>query len=87
MIQAAKWYDERSQGLGNQLLDEIGRSLRTVLDFPLAQPVVDPPFRRILIDRFPYGLIYRIDRNTIIVVAVANLKRRPGYWRSRRNKL
>ena len=45
MIQAAKWYDERSQGLGNQLLDEIGRSLRTGLDFPLAGLPTDPGWK------------------------------------------
>ena len=83
MIQAAKWYDQQSLGLGNQLLAEIGRSLRSVLDFPLAHPETASPFRRVLLDTFPYGLIYRIEPAEIVVIAVANLKRRPGYWRRR----
>ena len=83
MLQAANWYDRRLPKLGSGLLDKIGRGLRDIRDFPLAHPVVNPPFRRILVDRFPYALIYPIESEEIVVVAVANLKRRPDYWRRR----
>ena len=32
--------------------------------------------------RFPYGLIYRIQSDRVVIVAVMHLKRRPFYWRS-----
>ena len=35
--------------------------------------------RRCLLARFPYGLIYGIDQETIVVVAVAHLHREPRY--------
>ncbi|TMA93261.1 MAG: type II toxin-antitoxin system RelE/ParE family toxin [Deltaproteobacteria bacterium] len=41
---------------------------------------IEPEIRRCLIARFPYGLIYGIDGDTIVVVAVAHLHRRPRYW-------
>ena len=50
---------------------------------PGAAPIVDASFRRKLLNTFPYALIYRFDIDEIVVVAVANLKRRPGYWRRR----
>ena len=31
----------------------------------------------------PYGLLYRIEGERIFVVAVAHVRRRPGYWRHR----
>jgi toxin ParE1/3/4 len=37
----------------------------------------------LLIKRFPYQLIYRVEADTITVYAVAHLKRKPGYWRDR----
>ena len=83
MLRAAQWYDQRVPGLGSELLDEIRTGLLAIRDFPLAQPIIDPPFRRALVDRFPYALIYRIEAEDIVIVAVANLKRRPGYWRRR----
>ena len=39
--------------------------------------------RRCLVNRFPYGVIYRHDGNTITVVAVPHLHQRPGYWKPR----
>jgi len=39
--------------------------------------------RRILLRRFPYQIVYRLKPDGIVVVAVAHLKRRPGYWKSR----
>jgi hypothetical protein len=30
--------------------------------------------------RFPYGLIYSIDGDTVVIVAVAHLHRRPRFW-------
>jgi hypothetical protein len=35
--------------------------------------------------RFPYGVIYTIDPQGILIVAVAHLHRHPTYWRSRVN--
>lgn len=32
----------------------------------------------------PYHVVYRIRPGEIVVVAVAHMKRRPGYWKSRR---
>lgn len=41
--------------------------------------------RRLLLDRFPYVLIYRpLPGGGVRVLAVAHGRRRPGYWRHRR---
>jgi plasmid stabilization system protein ParE len=39
--------------------------------------------RRVLLDRYPYSVVYRELPRTIEVVAVAHAKRRPGYWANR----
>ena len=33
--------------------------------------------------RFPYGLIYGLEKDKIIVVAVAHLHRNPRHWADR----
>ena len=40
--------------------------------------------RKFLLRRFPYGVVYRITKSAIQVIAVAHGRRRPGYWKSRR---
>ena len=39
--------------------------------------------RRRMLNRFPYGLLYAVEADRIIVVAVMHLHRRPGYWKDR----
>ena len=40
-------------------------------------------FRRCLVHRFPYGVIYAVEDDVVYVAAVMHLKRKPGYWESR----
>ncbi|MCZ6674550.1 MAG: type II toxin-antitoxin system RelE/ParE family toxin [Verrucomicrobia bacterium] len=50
----------------------------------MAYRIIQGAFRRHLLARFPYGIIYRIDDDVIYVVAVMHLKRNPGYWKNRK---
>ena len=77
---AVAWYDEREEDLGRDFLDEFDRAIRRVKSFPLASTEIEPGIRRCLLTRFPYGLIYGIDGDLIIVVAVSHLHRQPRYW-------
>lgn len=74
------WYNEQALGLGQEFLDELDRVVRRAVTFPMSCPEIEPGVRRCLLARFPYGLIYGIDRTTIVVVAVAHLHREPRYW-------
>ena len=77
---AFAWYESQSQGLGTQFLDEFDRAVRRILAYPLASAEIGDGLRRCLLSRFPYGIIYGIDAETVIVVAVAHLHREPRYW-------
>ena len=77
---AVAWYDEQAAGLGREFLDELDRAVRRVLSFPLSYPEIEPGIRRCRLARFPYGLIYGIDGENLVVVAVAHLHRQPRYW-------
>jgi len=43
--------------------------------------VVDAGLRAVVLERFPFKVLYRVSSNVIVVVAVAHDRRRPGYWR------
>jgi hypothetical protein len=77
---AVAWYNQRSEGLGQEFLDELDRVVRRAIRFPLSCPEIEPGIRRGLIARFPFGLIYGVDDDTLVVIAVAHLHRRPRYW-------
>jgi hypothetical protein len=77
-----RWYDEQAN-LGRGFLDELDRGVRLIKSHPLASTEIDPGIRRCLLNRFPYALIYGIEDDTIIVIAVAHLHRKPRYWSGR----
>ena len=78
--EAVAWYNEQAAGSGQEFLDELDRVVRRAVTFPMSCPEIEPGVRRCLLARFPYGLIYGVDRKTIVVVAVSHLHREPRYW-------
>jgi len=83
MRAAAAHYEAQESGLGDAFLDDIEQALQSIQQFPQLWSVYDGEYRRYLLKRFPYGLVYRIDGARIFIVAVAHLHRKPGYWRDR----
>lgn len=80
---AVDWYNQQTEGLGKDFLDEMDRAIRRSVAFPYSSPEIEPGLRRCLLARFPYGVIYGLEGNALIVVAVAHLHRQPRYWADR----
>ncbi len=74
---AVAFYEEREEDLTLDFLDELDRVIRRIKSFPLASTDIEPGTRRCLLARFPYALIYGIDEDLIIVVAISHLHRHP----------
>jgi plasmid stabilization system protein ParE len=81
--EAVSWFNQRAEGKGLDFLDDLDRSVRLATSYPLASVEIEPEIRRRLFARFPYSLIYGIDDETIVVIAVAHFHRNPRYWVSR----
>ena len=77
---AVVWYNRQAAGLGREFLDELDRAVRRAVAFPMSYPEIEPGIRRCRLARFPYGLIYGVDGEILVVVAVAHLHRLPRYW-------
>ena len=82
---AVRWLEEQRPGLGGEFFDEIEVATKQLHEYPeIGSPVSrDRLTRRLLVQRFPYQVVYRLTTTEIVIVAVAHLKRRPGYWRGR----
>jgi plasmid stabilization system protein ParE len=83
MIEAALSYDLAKAGLGDLFLDDIQHAIDTVREYPELGESVAYGFRRILLRRFPFSVIYLVESEEIAVVAVAHQRRHPDYWKGR----
>jgi plasmid stabilization system protein ParE len=80
---AAAWYAEQSSRAADAFMRELDDAVLAVSESAEAWPQYLHATRRFLLRRFPFMLIYRVDADRALVVAVAHAHRRPGYWRSR----
>ncbi len=83
MTEAAKYYEHQAAGLGVEFLLELEHAVETIKEAPTTWPIIEGQLRRRLLRRFPFGVLYHIDEKEIIIIAVAHLRRKPNYWKTR----
>ena len=81
---SARYYESKSGGLGFRFLFEVEKGLKLIQDSPDAWPsLVYKPLRRYLLHYFPYAIVYQNNGDTLFVLSLMHLSRKPGYWRHR----
>lgn len=82
-LEAVAYYEGQASGLGSDYIALVERTLAYVQGYPEIGRPFGGRLRRIIVPRFPFGLLYRHESDRVFVVAVMHLRRRPGYWRLR----
>jgi len=80
---AAEWYLARSATAAIEFAREVEHGIDRIGEFPERYPVTRKGWRRFVLLKFPFDLVYRILEGRIEIVAVAHQSRRPGYWKAR----
>lgn len=83
LIEAIAYYNNESEGLGYRFAAAVRRTISRITQHPHAWTPLSERTRRCRTNGFPYGIIYQIREDTILVVAVMHLHRDPEYWKSR----
>jgi plasmid stabilization system protein ParE len=73
----------RANGLGRRFFEEIRRSEKLISQFPESAEEIRPGIRKRILRKFRYSLIYSIEEEGVLILAVAHHSRRPGYWLGR----
>lgn len=82
-LESVRYYEEQQTGLGQRFLDSVTDALQRIQSHPESYRKVEAGCRQCRIPRFPYGLIYRVGKERIEVIAVMHLHWEPGYWQQR----
>ena len=78
--QAVVYYEDASPGLGLDVLIEVELTIERILRHPNAWAKVSSEHRRCRTRRFPFGIIYSIEDDCVLIAAVMNLRRHPQSW-------
>lgn len=85
-IEAVKYYNSQSEGLGFEFAAEVKSTMDRIIQYPLAWHKLSERTHRCRTNRFPYGVIYQIRKDCIMIIAVMHLHRKPQTWQSRIEK-
>jgi plasmid stabilization system protein ParE len=81
--QAADWYDQQRDGLGNRFARSVATALDAIKISPKSYGVVGRQVRASLVRSFPFVIYYRELQSFVEVVAVIHAKRNPNEWKTR----
>lgn len=80
---AARYYRVSQEGLGLRFVSCVEDAINQILEAPLRWRVLEDDVRRCLVRIFPYAVLYTIEPEFVLIVAVMHCHREPGYWRER----
>jgi toxin ParE1/3/4 len=80
---AARFYAECQDGLELRFIACVEAALLQILDDPTRSRILQDDVRRCLVRVFPYAILYSIEPDYVLIVAVMHCSREPGYWRHR----
>jgi hypothetical protein len=83
MIQSARFYDGRTEGLGSDFLTSVEETIRRIEQSPDAGPIDGASIRKRLVSGFPFTILYQTLLDQIFIAAVMHQHRRPYYWKTR----
>ncbi|HWD92850.1 MAG TPA: type II toxin-antitoxin system RelE/ParE family toxin [Verrucomicrobiae bacterium] len=84
--EAAKFYRARGRNLAIRFSREIQKTIARLVAHPDRWRILEHDIHRCLVNVFPYSVLYTIEPDYVLIVAIMHNKRQPGYWRSRLKK-
>jgi toxin ParE1/3/4 len=84
MREARDYYEEQKPDLGFEFVEEVEDGIERIQQNPRGFPVFqNSSYRRCLLKRFPYRILFRESDQDIRIIAIAHFKRKPDYWKKR----
>lgn len=78
-----RYYTEQRTEVAQAFIDAIEDAVYRIRESPTRYNAIDDDVRRCMTRRFPYGILYTIEQDYILILAIMHCSREPGYWKSR----
>jgi toxin ParE1/3/4 len=82
--EAVRYYTAQRVEVAQAFINAIEDTVYRIRESPTRYAGIDDEVRRCMARKFPYGILYTIEQDYILIVAVMHCSREPGYWKLRR---
>jgi len=80
---AALYYGDIDEDLGDRFVTAAEVAVAELKARPVQPRKFEGEVRKVRLKRFPYAVIYWLEKDTLHIVSVMHLHREPGYWKHR----
>jgi plasmid stabilization system protein ParE len=80
---AGRHYRLNQEGAGLRFVASVEDAIDRILEAPLRWRILEDDVRRCLTRVFPYAVLYTVEPEFVLIIAVMHCHREPGYWRER----
>jgi toxin ParE1/3/4 len=80
---AISWYAERDPHVAGHFIEAVEDAIFRIVKAPRRWRIVEEDVRRCLTHVFPYSILYTIESDFLLIVAVMHFSREPEYWKRR----
>lgn len=80
MAEIKRYYNLQQNGLGDAFQREAQAAAQLILARPFPWQIEVEPARRFILNRFPYKMVYIVQDEQVVIVALMHQHRHPDYW-------
>lgn len=77
LAEATNWYEEKSKGLGDKFIDYFLEAIDYLEKRPFDFPKIEGEYRQVVLNTFPYVIIFKVEANHVFIIAVFHTSRNP----------
>lgn len=82
-VQAVQYYAEQRAEIAQVFINAVEDAVYRIRKSPKQYGVIDKDVRRCMTQKFPYGILYTIEPDYILILAIMHCSREPSYWKKR----
>jgi toxin ParE1/3/4 len=83
--EAVQYYAQNRTALAQAFIDAVENTIYRIRESPTTWQIIDEDVRRCMTRKFPYGILYTVEEDEILILAIMHCSREPDYWGSRKN--
>jgi plasmid stabilization system protein ParE len=81
--EAVQYYTEQRVEVAQAFINAIEDTVYRIRESPNRYIEIDHEVRKCMVRRFPYKLLYTVEQDFILILAIMHCSRKPGYWKNR----
>jgi toxin ParE1/3/4 len=82
--EAVQHYAQNRTALAQAFIDAVENTIYRIRESPTTWQIIDEDVRRCMTRKFPYGVLYTVEENEILILAIMHCSREPNYWKNRK---